>query len=157
MALRWLKRRTYGTVGYVSRTTGSAILKMGQDLSLGNRYSTSRPSAVLKDTVRPTVAGAGKHPGWDTAGAIAERITTPLLPDDYLKLANPLWSARELRGRVLEVRRETVDSATLVIKPGWGSPSTTSPANTSGSVCWSTGGGSGGSPSLTRGTGAEAV
>jgi ferredoxin-NADP reductase len=43
-----------------------------------------------------------------------------LLPDDYLKLANPLWSARELRGRVLEVRRETVDSATLVIKPGWG-------------------------------------
>ena len=53
-------------------------------------------------------------------GTIAGRITTPLLPDDYLKLANPLWSARELRGRVLEVRRETVDSATLVIKPGWG-------------------------------------
>ncbi len=72
------------------------------------------------DTVRPTVAGAGKHRGWDAARAIAERITTPLLPDDYLKLANPLWSARELRGRVLEVRRETVDSATLVIKPGWG-------------------------------------
>ena len=47
-------------------------------------------------------------------------MTTPLLPDDYLKLANPLWSARELRGRVVEVRRETADSATLVIKPGWG-------------------------------------
>jgi ferredoxin-NADP reductase len=120
MVLRWLKRRTYGTVGYVSRTTGNAILKVGQDLSLGKKYSSSRPAAVLKDTVRPTVAGAGKHRGWDTARAIAERITTPLLPDDYLKLANPLWSARELRGRVLEVRRETVDSATLVIKPGWG-------------------------------------
>src|SRR5258705_1777224 len=120
MLLRWLKRRTYGTVGYVSRTTGSAILKMGQELSLGNRYSSSRPAAVLKDTVRPTVAGAGRHRGWDTARALAERITTPLLPDDYLKLANPLWSARELRGRVLDVRRETVDSATLVIKPGWG-------------------------------------
>lgn len=119
-ALRWLKRRTYGTVGYVSRTTGSAILKVGQELSLGKKYSSSRPAAVLKDTVRPTVAGAGKHRGWDAARAIAERITTPLLPDDYLKLANPLWSARELRGRVLEVRRETVDSATLVIKPGWG-------------------------------------
>ena len=98
----------------------SAILKLGQELSLGKKYSSSRPAAVLADTVRPTVAGAGKHPGWDTARAIAERITTPLLPDDYLKLANPLWSARELRGRVLEVRRETVDSATLVIKPGWG-------------------------------------
>jgi len=31
-----------------------------------------------------------------------------------------LWSARELRGRVVDVRSETVDSATLVIKPGWG-------------------------------------
>ncbi len=52
-------------------------------------------------------------------GAVA-RITTPLLPDDYLHLANPLWSARELRGRVVEVRKETADSATLVIRPGWG-------------------------------------
>ncbi len=51
---------------------------------------------------------------------MAARITTPLLPDDYLHLANPLWSARELRGRILRVRRETEDSATLVIKPGWG-------------------------------------
>ncbi len=41
-------------------------------------------------------------------------------PTTTCKLANPLWSARELRGRVLEVRRETDDSATLVIKPGWG-------------------------------------
>ena len=48
------------------------------------------------------------------------RVTTPLLPDDYLKLINPLWSARELRGRIVEVRRETYDTATLVIKPGWG-------------------------------------
>jgi ferredoxin-NADP reductase len=47
-------------------------------------------------------------------------VTTPLLPDDYLKLINPLWSARELRGRIVEVRPETSDSATLVIKPGWG-------------------------------------
>jgi ferredoxin-NADP reductase len=74
-------------------------------------------SANVADTVRPTAAGA-KH--WNTLRAIAGRITTPLLPDDYLKLANPLWSARELRGRVVEVRQETADSATLVIKPGWG-------------------------------------
>jgi ferredoxin-NADP reductase len=77
-------------------------------------------SANVADTVRPAIAGAKEHPGWNTVRAIAGRITTPLLPDDYLKLANPLWSARELRGRVVEVRRETVDSATLVIKPGWG-------------------------------------
>lgn len=77
-------------------------------------------SAKVVDTVRPTVVGAEQRPGWHALRRIVERVTTPLLPDDYLKLANPLWSARELRGRVLEVRRETVDSATLVIKPGWG-------------------------------------
>ncbi|MGE2720944.1 ferredoxin reductase [Mycolicibacterium celeriflavum] len=74
-------------------------------------------SANVADTVRPKVAG---NPGVRALRTIAGRITTPLLPDDYLKLANPLWSARELRGRVLDVRRETEDSATLVIKPGWG-------------------------------------
>ena len=52
--------------------------------------------------------------------ALVSPVTTPLLPDDYLKLINPLWSARELRGRIVEVRPETADSATLVIKPGWG-------------------------------------
>jgi ferredoxin-NADP reductase len=52
--------------------------------------------------------------------SLAAALTAPLLPDDYLKLINPLWSARELRGRIIEVRPETRDSATLVIKPGWG-------------------------------------
>ncbi|HKP43555.1 ferredoxin reductase [Mycobacterium sp.] len=77
-------------------------------------------SANVADTVRPTIAGATRRPGWNALRTVVGRVTTPLLPDDYLKLANPLWSARELRGRVQEVRRETVDSATLVIKPGWG-------------------------------------
>jgi ferredoxin-NADP reductase len=77
-------------------------------------------AANIADTVRPTVAGANARPGWHALRQLATRITTPLLPDDYLKLANPLWSARELRGRVVDVRRETEDSATLVIKPGWG-------------------------------------
>jgi stearoyl-CoA 9-desaturase NADPH oxidoreductase len=82
--------------------------------------NTIKVSANVADTVRPKVAGAKERPAWNALRTIAGRITTPLLPDDYLKLANPLWSARELRGRVVEVRRETVDSATLVIKPGWG-------------------------------------
>ena len=79
-----------------------------------------KSSANVVDTARPVVAGAGKRPLVDAMRALVGRITTPLLPDDYLQLANPLWSARELRGRVVEVRRETEDSATLVIKPGWG-------------------------------------
>jgi ferredoxin-NADP reductase len=47
-------------------------------------------------------------------------LTTPLLPDDYLGLLNPLWSARELCGRVEAVRPETADAASLVIRPGRG-------------------------------------
>ena len=85
---------------------------------MGRKYESI--TANVGDTKRPTVAGADRHPGWHTLRKIAARITTPLLPDDYLHLANPLWSARELRGRILQVRRETEDSATLVIKPGWG-------------------------------------
>ncbi len=52
----------------------------------------------------------------------AARFTTPLLPDDYLKLISPLWSARELRGRVVKVVPEAGDAVTLVIRPGWGWP-----------------------------------
>ena len=80
-----------------------------------------KPTAVVVETRPATVSGtANRHPVWKTLRAVAGRITTPLLPDDYLRLANPLWSARELRGRILDIRRETADSATLVIKPGWG-------------------------------------
>jgi stearoyl-CoA 9-desaturase NADPH oxidoreductase len=85
---------------------------------MGKKYASITGNVV--DTKRPTIAGAERHPGWHALRKIAARITTPLLPDDYLHLANPLWSARELRGRILQVRRETEDSATLVIKPGWG-------------------------------------
>jgi stearoyl-CoA 9-desaturase NADPH oxidoreductase len=80
----------------------------------------ARVTADVVDTKPVTLAGVDTHPGWHALRKVAQRITTPLLPDDYLHLANPLWSARELRGRVLQVRRETHDSATLVIKPGWG-------------------------------------
>ncbi len=65
------------------------------------------------------VATAGR-PGLNMVRGALARATTPLLPDDYLHLINPLWSARELRGRVVEVRPETADSATLVIRTGWG-------------------------------------
>jgi ferredoxin-NADP reductase len=46
-------------------------------------------------------------------------LFTPLLPDDYLELVNPLWSTQELRGRIEHVERETADAATVSIRPGW--------------------------------------
>jgi ferredoxin-NADP reductase len=46
-------------------------------------------------------------------------FTSPLLPDDYLELINPLWSTRELRGRIESVEPETAEAATVVIRPGY--------------------------------------
>jgi ferredoxin-NADP reductase len=63
---------------------------------------------------------ASRRLDWQRVRSIASQLTTPLHPDDYLSLLNPLWSARELRGRVERVVPETEDAATLVIRPGWG-------------------------------------
>ncbi len=57
---------------------------------------------------------------WDRVRSAGSKLTTPLHPDDYLRLLNPLWTSRELRGRIEEVVPETEDAATLVIRPGWG-------------------------------------
>ena len=57
---------------------------------------------------------------WESVRKIGSRLTTPLHPDDYLSLVNPLWTSRELRGRIEKVIPETDDAATIVIRPGWG-------------------------------------
>ena len=79
----------------------------------------------LRGMARWTVAPAkdvdtALTPKVNVLRGLAARATTPLLPDDYLKLLNPLWSASELRGVVVHVQPETEDSATVQIKPGWG-------------------------------------
>jgi ferredoxin-NADP reductase len=65
-------------------------------------------------------ADVGAASNAEAVRRLLARMTTPLLPDDYLHLVNPLWTARELRGKVIQVIPETEDTATLVIKPGWG-------------------------------------
>lgn len=57
---------------------------------------------------------------WDRVRKAGFGLTTPLHPDDYLRLVHPLWTSRELRGRIEKVIPETEDAATLVIRPGWG-------------------------------------
>jgi ferredoxin-NADP reductase len=49
---------------------------------------------------------------------LAERATTPLLPADYLDLFDPLRAGADLRGRIVDVRAETADAATIVIRAG---------------------------------------
>ena len=49
---------------------------------------------------------------------VAKAFTSPLLPDDYLELIDPLWSTRELKGRIESIERETHETVTVVIRPG---------------------------------------
>lgn len=77
-------------------------------------------SAALELGRRRGRSDRGLVPDADLVRSVVARMTTPLLPDDYLHMINPLWTARELRGRVVEIIPETDDAATLVIKPGWG-------------------------------------
>ena len=54
------------------------------------------------------------------AARLAGMVVTPLVPSDYVDLLDPLRSGAALRGRVVEVRPETADAVTLVIRPGRG-------------------------------------
>ncbi|MDO5031003.1 MAG: ferredoxin reductase [Corynebacterium sp.] len=60
--------------------------------------------------IRTTLSRALKH------------LSTPLLPDDYTHLVNPLWSRRELRGRIERIMPTSPTTAELVIRPGWAVP-----------------------------------
>ncbi|WP_018179533.1 ferredoxin reductase [Jongsikchunia kroppenstedtii] len=82
---------------------------------------------LLKWSKRPTRGVSAKQPEINILRGLVARATTPLLPDDYLHLINPLWSARELRGRVVDVVSETSDTATVTIRTGWGFPDSYKP------------------------------
>jgi len=53
---------------------------------------------------------------------LAERITTPLVPADYLDVLDPLRSGAALCGRIVAINPETRDAVTVVIRPGRGWP-----------------------------------
>ena len=50
---------------------------------------------------------------------LARSMTFPLVPDDYLGLLNPEWSASELTGRIQRIQPETADTSTVVIRPSF--------------------------------------
>ncbi len=70
-------------------------------------------AAVAAETSRPT-----RVPLRARLRKIADAAVTPLELDDVLDVFHPLRSGAPLRGRIVEVRAETADSATVVIKPG---------------------------------------
>ena len=65
---------------------------------------------------RPTTVGALRA----RVIKLAERVTTPLVPADYLDVIDPLRSSADLRGRIVAIHPETRDAVSVVIKPGRG-------------------------------------
>jgi ferredoxin-NADP reductase len=67
---------------------------------------------------RPTAATPALRALRDRVLRVAELVTTPVLPADYLDLFHPLRAGTDLRGRIEAVLPETRDAATVVIRPG---------------------------------------
>jgi ferredoxin-NADP reductase len=47
------------------------------------------------------------------------RLFSPLEPDDYLEMINPLWTTQELRGKVERVERQGSEASSVLIRPGY--------------------------------------
>jgi ferredoxin-NADP reductase len=52
--------------------------------------------------------------------SVAEAMASPRDPADYLDMFHPLRRGADLRARVVEVRPETADAVTVVLRPGAG-------------------------------------
>jgi stearoyl-CoA 9-desaturase NADPH oxidoreductase len=46
-------------------------------------------------------------------------LFSPLRPDDYLEMINPLWTTKELRGKVERVEPQGSEAASVLIRPGY--------------------------------------
>src|SRR6202023_4250520 len=80
-------------------------------------YLRARDGGLMTTTApRPTPMGTLR----DRFIQLAERITTPLVPADYLDIIDPLRAGADLRGRIVAIHPETCDAVSLVIKPGRG-------------------------------------
>jgi stearoyl-CoA 9-desaturase NADPH oxidoreductase len=103
-----------------ARTTRSSLGSLRRRLATPAAEGLPAPVRAAEQEAATSPDEAPPVPDAGLLRGLLSRLTTPLLPDDYLHLVNPLWSARELRGVVVEVRPETEHAATLVIRPGWG-------------------------------------
>ena len=70
--------------------------------------------ALISDLTKPS----WRDRMWFGARKVAEYVATPLVPDDYLDVFDPLRKGADLRGRVVSVTPETRDAATIEILPG---------------------------------------
>jgi len=62
------------------------------------------------------IAGTARRP----LRSLAQMVTQPLVPRDFIDLIDPLSSSRDLRGRIDAVTAETADATTIRIRVGRG-------------------------------------
>ena len=65
-----------------------------------------------------TPAGEGRRGLRRRLWSVAEALASPRDPGDYLDMFHPLRRGADLRARVVEVRPETADAVTVVLRPG---------------------------------------
>ncbi len=70
---------------------------------------TAAPPRLQRATLPALTQGVWK---------LVQSVATPVVADDYLDMFAPLRAGADLRARVVEVRPETADSATIVLRPG---------------------------------------
>jgi len=65
--------------------------------------------------------GAQPHVPWGRRLFLraVRRLFSPLEPDDYLEMINPLWTTKELRGKVERVEPQGSEAASILIRPGY--------------------------------------
>ncbi len=78
----------------------------------------SQKSGTLEVMTSSAAPGNSRRTRFRALRAVAEAVSSPLVPADFLDLFAPLRRGAELRGRVVAVHPETADAATLLIKPG---------------------------------------
>jgi ferredoxin-NADP reductase len=50
------------------------------------------------------------------------QLFKPLAPDDYIEMINPLWTTKELRGKVERVEPQGSEASSVLIRPGYDWP-----------------------------------
>ncbi len=82
--------------------------------------SATLPRTARSRTAGPVATRFARLPGLArraAGSALVGSLTSPHRPSTYLELVNPLWSLDERRAAVVDVRRETADTTTLVLRP----------------------------------------
>src|SRR3712207_1599640 len=107
-----------------SSVTPGSFVRREQNLPVDSRPvhrylrpEVDNPQGMTATVPRPTQARQ-RVALRDRVLKLAELVTTPLLPTDYLDLIDPLRSGAPLRGCIEAIHPETRDAATIVIRPG---------------------------------------